>query len=76
MPHFFSGDELGSVKSVKFSKSEDSKSWKPEVRTVVSGLDSESADKTRAIQKLVVAQNDSETSVYRCSILPWILWCL
>ncbi|OCH95506.1 hypothetical protein OBBRIDRAFT_809688 [Obba rivulosa] len=60
MPRFFSGDELGTVKSIRFSQSEGSKEWKSEVTTVVPGI-SDNPDKARAIQKLAVEQNENET---------------
>lgn len=56
MPLFFSGDELGAIKSVSFSL-DDNKEWKTTTNILVEG----STDKTKAVRKLTL-QADTGSS--------------
>ena len=60
MPRFFTGDELGSVKSIRYAQDVESKQWKPEV-TVLSG--DSSAGRVKAIQKLVMHGEDEDNTL-------------
>ncbi|KAI0736961.1 hypothetical protein C8Q72DRAFT_34813 [Fomitopsis betulina] len=73
MPRFFTGDELGSVKSIRYSQDAASKEWKSDV-AVVSSLPGEA--KSVPVQKLafsvngadrllVAARGDGSASVFR-----------
>lgn len=57
MPLFYTGDELGSVKSVNYTRYPESKQWKPETKILVGDA---SAGRVKGIQKLALhADEDS-----------------
>ncbi|KAI0646948.1 hypothetical protein C8Q79DRAFT_1009105 [Trametes meyenii] len=58
MPHFFSGDELGALKSISYTQGENLKEWKATTTVLVPGSSS-SRDKT--VQKLAVHTSGSNT---------------
>lgn len=60
MPRFFTGDELGAIKSVKYTHDVESKQWKPEV-TVLAG--DASAGRVKAIQKLTMQADEDNILV-------------
>ncbi|KAI0093605.1 hypothetical protein BDY19DRAFT_1044938 [Irpex rosettiformis] len=55
MPRYFTGDELGSIKSVSFKQTNGGKEWETSVDSLIEG--SSSASRSRAIQKLVLTSN-------------------
>lgn len=60
MPRFFTGDELGTVKSIRYSQGENPKEWKADSFVLAEG----GADgKTRAVQKLSVCSTESGSLV-------------
>ncbi|PCH38250.1 hypothetical protein WOLCODRAFT_149194 [Wolfiporia cocos MD-104 SS10] len=54
MPRFFTGDELGSVKSVRYTQGNTPKEWKPDIVTWQEG-----DGRAKAVQKLAVSNEDS-----------------
>lgn len=60
MPRFFTGDELGSVKSIRYSQDAASKEWKSDV-AVVSSLPGEA--KSVPVQKLAFSVNGADRLV-------------
>ncbi|KAI0695930.1 hypothetical protein BC835DRAFT_1406096 [Cytidiella melzeri] len=55
MPRFFTGDELGAIKSVSYSRKESNEGWDAAANTLLEGTSSGS--RSRAIQKFAVASN-------------------
>ncbi|KAI0831196.1 hypothetical protein BC628DRAFT_1500109 [Trametes gibbosa] len=51
MPHFFSGDELGAIKSVLYTQAESTKEWKASSTVLVPGS---SSSRSKTVQKLAV----------------------
>ena len=64
MPRFFSGDELGTLKSIKFSVTQETAAWKADLSTLVPGITNGSLDKGRAVQQLVATQEKDVTLVF------------
>ncbi|KAI0670485.1 hypothetical protein C8Q78DRAFT_974794 [Trametes maxima] len=58
MPHFFSGDELGAIKSISYAPSESSKEWKATTTVLVAGS---SSGRDKTVQKLAVHASGSDT---------------
>ncbi|KAL7283312.1 hypothetical protein ACG7TL_002741 [Trametes sanguinea] len=58
MPHFFSGDELGAIKSINYTQGSNEKEWKASTNVLVPGS---SSGRTKTIQKLAVQPLDSST---------------
>ncbi|OJT15748.1 WD repeat-containing protein 74 [Trametes pubescens] len=58
MPHFFSGDELGAIKSVSYAQGEKKNEWKPTTTILVPGSTS---GRSKTVQKLAVHSAGSET---------------
>ncbi|GBE82339.1 WD40-repeat-containing domain protein [Sparassis latifolia] len=58
MPQYFTGDELGTVKSIRYSPPDRVGEWKSEVTHLLEGG---AGGKARAVQKLTVSRVDSET---------------
>ncbi|GJE87198.1 hypothetical protein PsYK624_032810 [Phanerochaete sordida] len=58
MPLFYAGDELGSVKSVRYSRDPENKQWKAESSVLVGDA---SAGRAKAIQKLAMHADEQNT---------------
>ncbi|KAH9901282.1 hypothetical protein C8Q73DRAFT_662670 [Cubamyces lactineus] len=58
MPRFFSGDELGAIKSISYSQGSSPKEWKVSTTVLVPG---DSSGRSKTIQKLAVQSQDSNT---------------
>ncbi|OBZ75240.1 WD repeat-containing protein 74 [Grifola frondosa] len=60
MPRFFVGDELGAVKSIRYTPEENNKEWKVESNILVAGG---SSGKTKAVQKLALQRDASSVTL-------------
>ncbi|KAI0637075.1 hypothetical protein C8Q77DRAFT_1154947 [Trametes polyzona] len=59
MPHFFSGDELGAIKSISYTQAENAKEWKATATTLVPG--SAESGRSKTVQKLAVHSAGANT---------------
>lgn len=69
MLQYFTGDELGSLKSVKYSREGEAKEWKATSITLASEA---STGRVRAVQKLAV-RTDGTEKTWVCPIT--LVWC-
>ena len=61
MSQFYTGDELGAIKSVKYTLDVETKQWKADVHTV--SAEEASSGKAKAVQKLVVHRDHEENTL-------------
>ena len=66
MPRFYTGDELGSIKSVHYTRDVESKQWKAESSILVGDA---SAGRVKAIQKLALHANEDDSALVCHSFL-------
>lgn len=67
MPHFFSGDELGAIKSISYAPGETRNEWKPTTTVLVPGSPS---GRSKTVQKLAVHSAGSDTLVLALAPSP------
>lgn len=60
MPQFYTGDELGAIKSIKYARDVETKQWKADVQTVFGEA---SAGKAKAVQKLALHRDQEENTL-------------
>ena len=60
MPQFYTGDELGSIKSLKYTRDVETKQWKAEA-SIISG--DASTSKAKGIQKLALHRDGEDNTL-------------